>query len=190
MQRLLAGAEKRNIMKNWQQLAADNHNLIYACLVKMGVSIEEWYGTAAIAFCDAAKRYEPDTAEFSTVAYVFIKNAVLKEMKAQGRQFRKLDQIAVSYDVPCTYNNKESSSSESILDGVPSDAPSVEKMVIDQVSAESFWDSLDDTQKELVNYRLQGLTYREIAKKIGVKQQRIGQRMKVIQKKLKAHMEM
>ena len=61
-----------------QELAAANHNLIYAVLNKHNLPEEDYYDIAAIGLCMAASTYDASKgAAFSTYAYRVIANEVL-----------------------------------------------------------------------------------------------------------------
>lgn len=85
-----------------RQLAADNHDIIYFCLNQNNWRVEEYYGVAAIALCQAAKMYDPQKSQFPTFANGVIKNYILNEIKTRGRMKRQ--GCVVSYDDPCGEN--------------------------------------------------------------------------------------
>lgn len=71
-----------------QQLAADNHDLIYGFLRMRGLDVDEWYGTAAIGLCKAAITYAPGKCTFATYAYKCMRMEAIKERHRSGAAFR------------------------------------------------------------------------------------------------------
>ena len=58
-----------------QELAAENHNLIYRFAQTMAIDVEEFYDILAIALCKAAKTFDKSRGlRFSTLAFQCMKN--------------------------------------------------------------------------------------------------------------------
>lgn len=85
-----------------RQLAADNHNLIYAFLHKRNLSVDDYYDIAVIGLCKAARHFDPGRGlAFSTFAYRCMDGELwmtAKNAKAKGRS----GYISVSLDAALT----------------------------------------------------------------------------------------
>lgn len=77
-----------------RKLVEDNHNLIYSFLNKRNLGmdeVEDWYGTAAIGLCKAAKAYNPDLdVKFSTFAYVCMNTEVVNILRKNKNEIKAL----------------------------------------------------------------------------------------------------
>lgn len=65
-----------------KKLVEGNHNLIYWYLKNHGLSVDEYYGAAAIGLCNAAMTYDAkNKTQFSTYAYCCIENQIKMEFR-------------------------------------------------------------------------------------------------------------
>lgn len=84
-----------------QQLATDNHNLIYSFLKKYNLKIDDWYDVAAIGFCKAARDYDASRdATFSSCAYFYMYREVLHYKSADQKETRNQSQIYTHLESP------------------------------------------------------------------------------------------
>lgn len=129
-----------------RSLAEENCDLIYGFLRKYNLDIEEWYGTAAIAFCKACIAYDGRN-NLSVIAYKYMYNAVCVEMKYA--KYKKRD-IRIKVQ---SLNEKVGKDEESIelIDLVPS-----KHKVDEQIIA-------NDTYMEIMNLCKNDLQRKKIA---------------------------
>lgn len=87
----------KKLTKEQQQLATDNHNLIYYMMKKFNLSendIEDWYGTCAIGLCNAALSYDVSQEyKFTTYACICIEHEIFKVWSANDRAKRKCEGV-------------------------------------------------------------------------------------------------
>ena len=69
-----------------KRLVEKNHNLIYAFLSQMRLSVDDYYGLAAIGLCKAADAYQPGKSSFSTYAYRCMHNEIASHWRRESRQ--------------------------------------------------------------------------------------------------------
>lgn len=90
--------------KERQALVEANYSLIFTILAALGFSVddvEDWYGIAAIALCEAARDYPEDTDEsFEQYAEAYIRARLTQELLSKSSQ-RQADQDVLSIDDPC-----------------------------------------------------------------------------------------
>lgn len=90
-----------NLTDDQKRLVEENHNLIYSCMHKFGIKLNEfddYYGDAAIALCNAAIHADEKTGKFSTFAYKCIENELRRKFNYENRQKRKTNKNCSSYD--------------------------------------------------------------------------------------------
>ena len=68
-----------------QKLVAEHHDVIYKVLGRCNLNIDEYYGIASVALCNAAIGWTDNgTATFETFATVCIKHAIANEIRRQS----------------------------------------------------------------------------------------------------------
>lgn len=160
-----------------KKLVEENHNLIYWFAKKYHVPIEEYYDVLAQGLCMAAYHYDPSKCSFSTYAYLCMNT----EMHVEYRKTLRKSEIPQG-------NIFHYENAWQLSDLIPTNEKT-ENKVIDRISYENLIsllnDILNDKDKEVLNYILNGLTMREIAKIEGTSHQAIHNRMKKIREKVK-----
>ena len=160
-----------------KKLVEENHNLIYWFAKKYHVPIEEYYDVLAQGLCMAAYHYDPSKCSFSTYAYLCMNT----EMHVEYRKTLRKSEIPQG-------NIFHYENAWQLSDLIPTNEKT-ENKVIDKISYENLIsllnDILNDKDKEVLNYILNGLTMREIAKIEGTSHQAIHNRMKKIREKVK-----
>ena len=163
-----------------KKLVEENHNLIYWFAKKYHVPIEEYYDVLAQGLCMAAYHYDPSKCSFSTYAYLCMNT----EMHVEYRKTLRKSEIPQG-------NIFHYENAWQLSDLIPTNEKT-ENKVIDRISYENLIsllnDILNDKDKEVLSYILNGLTMREIAKIEGTSHQAIHNRMKKIREKVKNHM--
>ena len=160
-----------------KKLVEENHNLIYWFAKKYHISIEEYYDVLAQGLCMAAYHYDPSKCSFSTYAYLCMNT----EMHVEYRKTLRKSEIPQG-------NIFHYENAWQLSDLIPTNEKT-ENKVIDRISYENLIsllnDILNDKDKEVLSYILNGLTMREIAKIEGTSHQAIHNRMKKIREKVK-----
>ena len=160
-----------------KKLVEENHNLIYWFAKKYHVPIEEYYDVLAQGLCMAAYHYDPSKCSFSTYAYLCMNT----EMHVEYRKTLRKSEIPQG-------NIFHYENAWQLSDLIPTNEKT-ENKVIDKISYENLIsllnDILNDKDKEVLSYILNGLTMREIAKIEGTSHQAIHNRMKKIRDKVK-----
>ena len=160
-----------------KKLVEENHSLIYWFAKKYHVPIEEYYDVLAQGLCMAAYHYDPSKCSFSTYAYLCMNT----EMHVEYRKTLRKSEIPQG-------NIFHYENAWQLSDLIPTNEKT-ENKVIDRISYENLIsllnDILNDKDKEVLNYILNGLTMREIAKIEGTSHQAIHNRMKKIREKVK-----
>ena len=160
-----------------KKLVEENHNLIYWFAKKYHVPIEEYYDVLAQGLCMAAYHYDSSKCSFSTYAYLCMNTVMHVEHRKTLRK-SEIPQGNIFH-----YEN-----AWQLSDLIPTNEKT-ENKVIDRISYENLIsllnDILNDKDKEVLSYILNGLTMREIAKIEGTSHQAIHNRMKKIREKVK-----
>ena len=160
-----------------KKLVEDNHSLIYWFAKKYHVPIEDYYDVLAQGLCMAAYHYDPSKCSFSTYAYLCMNT----EMHVEYRKTLRKSEIPQG-------NIFHYENAWQLSDLIPTNEKT-ENKVIDKISYENLTsllnDILNDKDKEVLSYILNGLTMREIAKIEGTSHQAIHNRMKKIREKVK-----
>ena len=160
-----------------KKLVEENHSLIYWFAKKYHIPIEDYYDVLAQGLCMAAYHYDPSKCSFSTYAYLCMNT----EMHVEYRKTLRKSEIPQG-------NIFHYENAWQLSDLIPTNEKT-ENKVIDKISYENLTsllnDILNDKDKEVLNYILNGLTMREIAKIEGTSHQAIHNRMKKIRDKVK-----
>ena len=160
-----------------KKLVEENHSLIYWFAKKYHIPIEDYYDVLAQGLCMAAYHYDPSKCSFSTYAYLCMNT----EMHVEYRKTLRKSEIPQG-------NIFHYENAWQLSDLIPTNEKT-ENKVIDKISYENLTsllsDILNDKDKEVLSYILNGLTMREIAKIEGTSHQAIHNRMKKIREKVK-----
>lgn len=149
-----------------QQLATDNHNLIYGFINRYKLDLEEYYGILALALCKAAQHYDKIKGSFSTVVYTFMINAVKNHIKIKNRY-----KISLVYlDADYTDSNDDN---ENLFDVIMSNNLNLDDKVEGKEISQILLSMLSDKEKQIVIDRVNGLSEEQIAIKMGCTQQNI-----------------
>lgn len=177
--------EQRHMVEN-------NVNLVYKCLNSAGYvsSRSDAEQELMLELCAAARNYDSSKGKFSTYAVACIKHRI-KELKAKGdlwgatRQFKKGEQMYVGFKVT-SLNRKMEGNDEELeqIDIIPSTEISVEDAVLSNLTFGQFMAQLSDKDRRILEMRLEGYTYQEIADYIGISEAHACRRVKQLVKKL------
>ena len=151
-----------------------NHNLIYGFLHKYKLS-EDFYGDAAIGLCKAARSYdETKGSSFATYAYKCMFNECGITLRADKRKVQ-----TISFETPIA--DGENVNLESVL---PSDFSNEHMEAIPYI--QWFVEKMCLVDLQILLYRLEGDSYRDVGKKIGYSYQFVKNRLTKIGEAYKA----
>ena len=158
-----------------RKFAEVNHNLIYAFLNNHKLPMDDWYGAAALGFCKAVVKYDPErTKQFSTFAFFVMLSEVRQIMRRERNREGRL--TVVSLDSPV------GDGSLTLGDVVGTDQdfmPDVELRA--EVAAAIH--SLTAEEKQLIGFLQEGLKQKAIAKMLGISRALVSRRIKKIRTK-------
>lgn len=159
-----------------QQLAADNHNLIYSFLKKYHLPVEDWYDIAAIGLCKAAATYNRARGSFATHAYQCMYNDALKNDHYQHRKKRDIDNEAFSINVYSKDSGDE-------LIGMFSAETDFTAPIVDEIVG-----LLDCRELMVIKMSLLGASLEEIENAIGYGRGTIYKARRSAKKKIRAYL--
>lgn len=166
-----------------QKLVEKNHNLIYEFAKRKNLVIDEYYGIIAIGLCKAAKAYDSNKGNFSTIAITCMTNEVNDYWKNLQSQKKIPNEIVMSYDATSVdEEGRETQFIDKITDGY-----NLADDVIDNINCQSLLNMLTDKEKLVVKYITKGLTQEQIANKINNSRQTVNRIVKVIRNKWSLH---
>ncbi len=151
-----------------QELAAENHNLIYRFAQTMAIDVEEFYDILAIALCKAAKTFDKSRGlRFSTLAFQCMKNEYNMYWRRELNSKHVPPGLIVSYNTLISNDSDENSQFISIItnktcEGV-NDSGNIE--------VEEFMETLHPIQRDVLTYLMDGCKVSEIADKLGCSRQ-------------------
>ena len=154
-----------------RELAEKNHNLIYKFAYKRNILIDEYYGILATGLCNAAKIYDSNKGEFSTIAFRCMENELYMFWRSLQKKSCIPNELVYSID------SEEKSFKE------PFDFCHFDKLEYD-IMIEELKDILNDNEMKIIKMLLDGEIQSEIAEKMGCKRQNVGYYIKQIKKKI------
>lgn len=156
----------------------DNHNLIYGLAHKKRLNLDDCYGILALALCNAALHFDENKGKFSTFAYTYMINAI-KNYKKSVYSKDKISMISLDAD----YTSNEDNESGELFNVIICDNLQPDLEIEDKESCVMLMNTLNEKEKQVVNYKMNGLSEKTIAEKMGCSQQNINVRIKRIRKK-------
>lgn len=156
----------KQLNKAQQKLVEENHNLIWSFMNKNHLSenaVEDWYGTCAEGLCKAAMIYNPDkNIKFNTLAYVCIKNEMIKVLDKKSKE-----ETCLSLD----YYFDESECY--LKDCIPNNHDDIGELEFYSIFERCF-NRLSDREKEIINacINVDG-NFNDVANRLGVTKQRV-----------------
>lgn len=146
-----------------QNLVAENHNLIYTFLKKHKLSVEDYYGLAAIGMCEAAVYYDCNKGKFSTIAFQFMYRMVSHAIRSKMAQKRKSETALVYYDAEREFDN---SGVYKLIDKIPSQE-NMEEEILLRIDVVEKIAILTDDQRLVVQLLNEGYNQTEIGSRLG-----------------------
>lgn len=181
-------------LTNEQRLMVeDNMRLVYWVIREAGYVGDKQDAEQELMWelCKAAYRFDPTKGtKFSTYAMSCLKSK-MKTLKAKRglwspmRQHKKGKPIFVGFEVT-SLNRKVETPNDvvELMDVIPSGEISMEEMAIDRIDLERFIEALQRKDRRIIEMRMQGYTYREIANEIGDSEAYVCRRVKKLVEKL------
>ncbi|WP_418427941.1 sigma-70 family RNA polymerase sigma factor [Anaerotruncus massiliensis (ex Liu et al. 2021)] len=140
-----------------RKIAEEGHNLIYSFLRDRGLSIEEWYGTAAIGYLKSVVFWDPQRGKLSTFAYRCMQNEVSMER-------RKKSIRTISLDEPILEDGGAAR-----LDVVSQSVDVIDEALF-RVQLESAVAQLTDRQRKIIKLVVAGYDQISISVRLGLSQ--------------------
>lgn len=154
------------LSKEQQDLASDNHKLIYSFAKKMDLDIDDYYGLLAIGLCKAAKTYDSDQrVAFSTYAYTVMRNECYQYWRHLGSENQIPEELIFSYNAPLSDEDDGKDYVERI-----NDIFGTYQLNTTGVEVKEFLESLTKKEKQIIFEKMHGYTQKEIAMHIGKSQ--------------------
>lgn len=161
---------KKCMTDKQKKLAEENHNLIYACLKKYNLPVDEFYDIAAIGLCKAAILFNEEKGySFSTLACHIINN----ELKMCFR--KNVQKSAIPFDCLLYYQDTVSDVDghiKEILDFMP-DNVNVESEVITNIVIEELAGKLSERDRLVFDMLMLGYRQIDICSVVGLSQPQI-----------------
>lgn len=157
------------ITEEQKELVEINHNLIYSFLQKQHLSVEDWYGLAAIGLCRAAITFNKEMSSFSTYAYKCMFTHVYSE-KRKELQARTIPSNQIMYYQ--AQINDGNGSETNFMNFIQS-KENVEETVLSDVIFDEYNKLLNDRDKKIFVLFRDGYTQKEISKIVGCSQPQV-----------------
>ena len=138
-----------------RQIAEDSHNLIYRFLWQNHLDVDEWYGIIAIGYLKAVLRFDPSRGKLSTIAFLEMKGAYVREINRRNRLKRKESCISIHSPI-CDGANIE------IGDLLP-DPYDLADQCASRVDLEAALKKLTSDQRRILSMALDGVYQSDIA---------------------------
>lgn len=153
----------------------DNHNLIYTFLQKYKLSIDDWYGLAAIGLCKAAITFKEGVSAFSTYAYRCMFTSVYSE-KRKEKQSRRIPEHQITY-YQAEFDNSNGGDTSSFMNYIPSNED-VEDNVLSEIMFDEFSKKLKDRDKNIFKLFRDGYKQNDIGRIVGCSQAQVSRTKK------------
>lgn len=154
-------------MQKNQQLVEENIKLVYFVLHKYYptyVKDEDIVQSGMLGLCNAADTWDESKSEFSTYATKCISNEIGKEFRRRNKHSN-----VISLDQEIRYQEYDGVTLADCITG---------EEEIDFIDCEPFYNQLSPKDKQIVDYRQQGLTTVEIGEKMGCAQSTVSTRLR------------
>lgn len=167
----------------FRQLLKENERIIYSIIGSFHdfgsdylLNRDDLYQEASIALFDACMTYDPEAgARFSSYAYVVIRRRVSRAVKTMMRSYRE---ETMSFDKFEDIDRMKEFSTSYVRDDPVRYSENRERQ--DRIAA--FLERLEEGDRMIVEARLSGLSYREIAEKLGLSTKKVDNRLMRIKK--------
>ena len=144
--------------------------MIYTFLQKYHLSIEDYYGLAAIGLCKAAIGFNDNKSKFSTYAFLAMKHMVFREMRKNSAEKRIPDHQIVYYQAEL--DDSSSGDTSTFMNYIPS-KENVEGSALSKIIFDEYMSKLKDRDKQIFILFSEGYKQGEIGKIVGCSQAQV-----------------
>lgn len=144
--------------------------MIYTFLQKYHLSVEDYYGLAAIGLCKAGSKFDGSKSKFSTYAYRCMFTTVFTEIRDKKAEKRIPEHQIVYYQAELDDNNCGDTSI--FMNYIPS-KENVEENVLSDIIFEEYMSKLKDRDKKIFILFSEGYKQKEIGKIVGCSQAQV-----------------
>lgn len=153
-------------------MVTNNHNLIYSFLKKNHLSIEDYYGLAAIGLCKAGKTYKGEKSSFSTYSYKCMFTEVMCELRKIKRAKAIPEYQIVYYQAELENNN--GGDTGSLMNYIAAKG-NVENIALLGIMFDEYIRKLRNKDKKILVLFAEGYKQREISQMVGCSRSRVSQ---------------
>lgn len=173
----------RCLNEEQRKLAEENHNLIYGYCKRHNVDTDEYYDILAIGLCKAATVYDSSTNnKFSTLAERCMRNELNDYFRSVNKKNNIPENNIISYDAPSEDGNGVD------LKNIVHNNVSLDEKLISKQTINEMLSLLNEKEKTVTLFLIQGNTEREIAVMMNFTPQNVNKIKKGIRKKLQAYL--
>lgn len=169
------------ITEEQRKLVEENHNLIYSFLQKYKLSVDDYYGLAAIGLCKAGSAFDVSKSNFSTYAYKCMFNEIMHEIRKKTRA-RMIPEYQIVY-YQAELNDNNGGDTAKFMNYIPS-KENVEDNVISEIIFDEYASKLKERDKKIFSLFREGYKQREICKIVGCSQPQVSRVKKKLVKYL------
>lgn len=173
------------LTKRQQKLVEENHNLIYGFANKKNIDIEKYYDILAIALCKAAKIFNEDKGNFSTVVYRCMENELYTYWNSLRTKRIIPDDMIYSYDALriCEDFDVQDNYLNTIADN-----RYVDDIVESDILKNTLFNLLNEKDQMVAELLINGMIYEDIATQLNCTKQMVGYRVQRIRKKCASYL--
>jgi RNA polymerase sporulation-specific sigma factor len=124
-----------------------------------------------LALFQATKKFDPTKGKFSSFAGRYIRNSVLRVLRAENREKRRCPGEAISLNEAASPQDGQTE----LLDLLPDERVDVEKEAMARLMLDEILPGLESRELRILLMRTQGYGYCEIAEVLGLSRQRVQQ---------------
>lgn len=174
----------KKLNENQKKLIEENMNLIYGFMKEHSIPYdnEDVYDYCLTGLINAAMTYDKGKCQFSTYAYVCMKSELLHYYSYISRKRHIPEEMICRIDEPVMINGQETVFTYHDL--ILSKDIDPDKKISSNTGYTLIMDSLSEREAMIVNYLIEGYTYREVADALHCSHQRINQIVDRIRKKI------
>lgn len=144
--------------------------MIYTFLQKYHLSIEDYYGLAAIGLCKAGSKFDGSKSKFSTYAYRCMFTTVFAEIRDRKAEKRIPEHQIVYYQAE--FDESNGGDTSTFMNYISS-KKNVEESVLSELIFEEYMSKLKDRDKQIFILFTEGYKQGEIGKIVGCSQAQV-----------------
>lgn len=144
--------------------------MIYTFLQKYQLSVEDYYGLAAIGLCKAGSKFDGSKSKFSTYAYKCMFTTVFTEIRDRKAEKRIPDHQLLYYQAE--FDDSNGGDASTFMNYIPS-KENVEESVLSEIIFDEYMSKLKDRDKQIFILFSEGYKQGEIGKIVGCSQAQV-----------------